>query len=80
MPKAHEEAGYRFYFYSNENAEPPHMHVRKAENEAKFWLRPVDLEYNYGFNSNELGQIEVIIRKRHRALMKVWNEHQDQRS
>lgn len=56
------------------------MHVRKAENEAKFWLRPIDLEYNYGFNSKELGQIEEIIRERHKLLMKVWNEHQDQRS
>jgi hypothetical protein len=30
MPKAHEEAGYRFYFYSNKNQEPPHIACAKG--------------------------------------------------
>ena len=31
--------GWRFYFYSNENNEPIHIHIQKAEMEAKFWLK-----------------------------------------
>ena len=34
--------GYTFYFYSNENGEPIHIHVSKgrpSENSAKFWIK-----------------------------------------
>ncbi|MEO6458357.1 MAG: DUF4160 domain-containing protein [Chloroflexia bacterium] len=58
MPEAHRENGYRFGFFSNENMEPPHMHIRKGEKEAKFWLRPGEVVKNYGFSSRELGEIE----------------------
>lgn len=80
MPKAYQEAGYRFYFYSNENQEPPHMHVRKAGNEAKFWLSPIELHYNHGFNPNELRQIRDIIEAQHVLLMRSWNEHNARRN
>lgn len=32
--------GFRFFFYSNENNEPAHIHVKKADAEAKIWLAP----------------------------------------
>jgi hypothetical protein len=32
--------GFWFFFYANEGNEPAHIHVRKAEGEAKFWLTP----------------------------------------
>jgi hypothetical protein len=28
--------GWKFFFYSNENDEPPHIHCKKADQEAKF--------------------------------------------
>jgi hypothetical protein len=28
MPEVFREGPYRFFFYSNENDEPPHVHVR----------------------------------------------------
>ena len=31
-------AGWRFFFYSNESQEPMHIHVQKADCEAKFWI------------------------------------------
>lgn len=36
MPTVLRIGRFRFFFYSNENAEPPHIHVKVAENEAKF--------------------------------------------
>jgi hypothetical protein len=30
--------GFRFFFFSNEGFEPPHIHVEKAEGHAKYWL------------------------------------------
>jgi hypothetical protein len=31
---------YRFFFYSNEGSEPPHIHVEAGGKSAKFWLQP----------------------------------------
>ncbi len=44
----------RFFFFSREDNEPPHIHAESAENAAKFWLRPVTLVWAVGYNSKEL--------------------------
>jgi hypothetical protein len=33
-------SGYRFFFFSLEGQEPPHVHVEQAERYAKVWLGP----------------------------------------
>lgn len=38
MPTVKIVGGHRFFFFSKENNEPPHIHVESAENAAKFWL------------------------------------------
>lgn len=39
-----------------------HVHVVKAEKEAKFWLEPkIELAENYGYNSSELSEIKRVI-------------------
>ena len=51
MPVILRHKGYRFFFFSNEGdpPEPPHIHVRRGEAVAKFWLFPqVALEESYG--------------------------------
>ncbi|MCP4153073.1 MAG: DUF4160 domain-containing protein, partial [bacterium] len=42
MPVVFRYKGYRFFFYSNEGETlaPLHIHVRKGEAVAKFWLEP----------------------------------------
>jgi hypothetical protein len=40
---------YRAFFYSNEGGEPPHVHVRAGEKEAKFWLHDISPAANAGF-------------------------------
>lgn len=32
--------GFRFFFYSRENNEPPHIHVEKGNGTEKWWLLP----------------------------------------
>lgn len=66
---------FRFFFFSNEGAEPPHIHVKAAEHEAKFWLDPVSLVANYGFRSKELTEIERLIRQHQAELLESWHEH-----
>ena len=43
MPTVEKFKGYRFFFFSNEGHEPPHIHVESAEKYGKFWLEPVIL-------------------------------------
>ena len=60
-PKFKEINGFVFKIYSNEELRM-HIHVVKAENEAKYWLEPdIELAENFGFSSKELSFIEKIL-------------------
>ena len=46
MPVVLRVAGYKFFFYQADVAnEPPHVHVTKEGNEAKFWLDPIKVNF-----------------------------------
>ena len=67
---------YRFFFYSNEAGEPPHIHVAQSGNEAKFWLgQPVTLAGNDGFAAHELTKIKRLIIEHENTIQQAWNEH-----
>lgn len=74
MPTVLKFKGYRFFFFSLEGNEPPHIHVEHDDNVAKFWLNPVNLASSYGFRSHELAKIRVMVTE-HRALfLEKWHE------
>jgi hypothetical protein len=75
MPVALRVKGYRFFFFSLEGHEPPHIHVEQAERFAKFWLNPVALVKSRGFRSNELTEIQRIIEENRDTLLEKWDEH-----
>jgi hypothetical protein len=74
MPTAMRIGPFRFFFYSNENDEPHHIHVRAAENEAKYWLEPLELSWNHGFNTRQLKQIERHLQDNLAYLIEAWDE------
>jgi hypothetical protein len=74
MPTILRVGHYRFFFFSNENNEPSHIHVKAGSDQAKFWLEPVRLASNYGFRAHELNEIERIIQEHHEELLEAWNE------
>lgn len=75
MPSVLRVGRFRFFFFSNEGDEPPHIHVKAAEHEAKFWLDPIGLVANYGFRSRDLNEIERLIREHEAELLEAWHEH-----
>ncbi len=75
MPVALRFKGYRFFFFSLEGEEPPHIHVEQAERFAKFWLNPVSLAKSRGFRSGELSEIQKIVEENQDKLLEKWNEH-----
>lgn len=75
MPTVLRSGPYRFYFYSHEPNEPPHVHVDRDELSAKFWLVPVALAANFGFNARELRRLLEIIVQHQQELLEAWNGH-----
>ncbi|MDQ3684381.1 MAG: DUF4160 domain-containing protein [Acidobacteriota bacterium] len=75
MPTVLRVGRFRFFFFSNEGQEPPHIHIKAAENEAKFWLDPIGLTFNYGFRGRELNEIENLIEQHREQFLEAWNEH-----
>jgi hypothetical protein len=73
MPTVLRIGRFRFFFYSNENDEPPHIHIKAAENEAKFWLYPVRLAFNHGYRSHELNEVERLVKDNQAVLLEAWN-------
>lgn len=75
MPTVLRFKGYRFFFFSLEGNEPPHIHIEQAEKFAKFWLNPIALAKSRGFRSGELLEIQKIIGENRDLFVEKWNEH-----
>lgn len=75
MPTVLRKDGFRFFFFSREGEEPPHIHVEQAERYAKFWLRPVSLASSFGFRSHELTALLRLVEQQQRQFEEAWDEH-----
>jgi hypothetical protein len=75
MPTVLRVGRFRFFFFSNEGQEPPHIHVKAGEDEAKYWLDPIELAANHGFNGRELNEIERLVDENRPGLLEAWDEH-----
>ena len=74
MPTILRVRGYRFFFFSNERGEPPHIHVEQAERYAKFWIESVSLASNVGFRSGELTELHALVEEHRTLFLEKWNE------
>jgi hypothetical protein len=74
MPTVLRFGAYRFFFFSNEGREAPHIHVAHAGKEAKFWLDPVGVARNNGFAPHEIREARTIIVSRIDAFKEAWND------
>ena len=74
MPTVLRIGGYRFFFYSNENREPPHIHVQQAGRLAKFWIQPVILASSTGFAAHELNKLTRLVETHQKELLEQWHE------
>lgn len=78
MPVILRYKGYKFFFFSNEGdpLEPIHVHVRKDDCIAKFWIVPeVVLQESYGFSSIELRELLKIAEENKRLIERCWHEY-----
>lgn len=73
MPTVLRIGPYRFYFFSHEPNEPAHIHVDREDQSAKFWLAPVALARNIGYNARELRDVERMVSQHQQKLLEAWN-------
>jgi hypothetical protein len=72
MPVVLRIGPYVFFFYSLENNEPPHIHVRRDASELKFWLNPVELAKTRGYRDHEISHIGSLVRENREKLLEAW--------
>jgi len=65
---------YRFFFYSNEGLEPPHIHVQEGVKLAKFWLKTGELADSVNFSAHELNKVQALIKQHGDSFMEAWDE------
>jgi len=74
MPTILRNGRWRFFFYSNEGSEPPHVHVESADGAAKYWLTPVALVGSSRLKPRELRDLEWFVRLNRKVLLEAWND------
>ena len=75
MPTVLEIGPYSFVFFSSDEREPLHIHVKREKQIAKFWLKPITLAKNRGFKDHELNQIIRLVEENQDRLIEGWYDH-----
>lgn len=79
MPTVLRIGTFRFHFYSDEQDEPPHIHVRTPEGECKFWLADIRLARNRNVKPHDLKAIERLVFEHHSLLLEKYHAHHGHR-
>ncbi|MCQ8103779.1 DUF4160 domain-containing protein [Methylomonas sp. SURF-2] len=74
MPAVPRIGGCRFFYCSNENGEPAHIHVQYEKALAKFWLKPVAYARSSGFFAHELTTLNKLVEENQQIFLEAWNE------
>ncbi|MCR4303057.1 MAG: DUF4160 domain-containing protein [Gallionella sp.] len=75
MPTVLVTKGFRFFFFSGEHSEPPHIHVEYGDKACKYWLDPVELARSEGFRSHELSRVRALVIENRILFLEKWHEH-----
>ena len=67
--------GFRFFFFSGEGSEPPHIHVEHGDKVKKYWLNPVELNWSEGFRGHELTKLRALVIERRTIFLEKWHEY-----
>lgn len=74
MPTAAVINGYRFHFYASDRLEPIHIHVSWGDGYGKIWLDPVEVQYFFGFKSQEQREILSLVDDNLEFFKMKWYE------
>ena len=75
MPTVLRWKGHRFFFWSGDRDEPPHVHVDHASKSVKIWLETMKVAYNDGYALHEVNAILNVVERDRKQLLRAWHEH-----
>jgi len=75
MPTILRIGPYRFFFYSGDRDEPPHVHIERDDKIAKVWLEPLRLYSSGGFIRIEISRILKTIEENQKVMLEAWNDY-----
>jgi hypothetical protein len=74
MPTVLRWRGYRFFWYSWDGIEPPHVHIWKDGKEGKIWLLDITVAFNRGYSAPDLRMLVAKATEEQENLLEIWNE------
>jgi len=74
MPTVLRVGAARFFFYSNEGSEPPHVHVERGDGFAKFLLQPVGSACSGRLRGHELRHLEHLVPEHSLEFLEAWRD------
>lgn len=77
MPTLLRIGPFRFYFFSHEPNEPPHVHVDRDSATIKVWLEPVEVAKSQGFRAHEIGGIVAMVEEHRIQFLEAWHGYFD---
>ena len=77
MPTLLRVGAFRFYFYSHEPNEPPHVHVDRDSATIKIWLESLEVAKSRGFRAHEIGGIVKMVEENRFQFLEAWREYFD---
>ena len=75
MPTVLRDGPYRFFFYSGDSSEPPHVHIERDNRVCKFWLDPVRMQRSGGLGRAEIRRIARMVEGHQSALIEAWSDY-----
>ena len=75
MPTVMRIGAFRFYFFSHEPNEPPHVHIDRGEATIKVWLEVVEVAKSRGFRAHEIGWFVAMVEVHRDHLLEAWHEY-----
>ena len=75
MPTIHRQSGFRFYFFTHEPNEPPHVHIDKGSATIKVWLDTPEVAKTRGFRAHEITGIIAMVSEHQQMLREAWHEY-----
>lgn len=65
--------GFRFFFWANENQEPPHVHVEKGDGRAKWWLSPPSEAWSRRLKPADARRVKSLVIAHAADWLKEWH-------
>lgn len=77
IPTVMRKNGFRFFFYSKEGNEPPHIHVIGRNGEMKVWLNEISISKVFNMKPKDQKEVIKIINENRELLIKKWRERHE---